>query len=149
LDPHIDVVSFRRRVPDHCPAKVCAGLPDIDDGYVHGAERKLMPVILAKNFGHEEIFDVLCKPLANDFRSEVSTIGFRAADNRPRLGSLPKSFELSEISLKVPSNLLGAFYEAGNICAAFSSAEALPEADKLTRDLRASLKGRACKIDVV
>jgi hypothetical protein len=33
-------------------------------------------VILAKNFGREELFDVLCKLLANDFRSEVSTIGF-------------------------------------------------------------------------
>jgi hypothetical protein len=89
-----------------------------------------MPMILAKNFGREELFDVLCKPLANDFRSEVSTIGFRAADYRARLGSLPKSFELSEMSLKVPSNSLGAFYEAGNICTAFYSAEALPEADK-------------------
>jgi hypothetical protein len=43
LDAHIDVVSFRRRIPKHCPAKVCAGLANIDDGYVHGAERKLMP----------------------------------------------------------------------------------------------------------
>ena len=56
----------------------------------------------------------------------------RAADYRARLGLLPKSFELSEISLKVPSNSLGAFYKAGNICAAFYSAEALPEAPKLT-----------------
>ena len=43
LDAHIDVVSFHRPVPNHCPTKICAGLPDIDDGYVHDAERKLMP----------------------------------------------------------------------------------------------------------
>lgn len=43
----------------------------------------------------------------------------RAVDCRARLGSLAKPLELSEISLKVPSNSLGAFYEAGNICAAF------------------------------
>jgi 5-methylcytosine-specific restriction enzyme MrcB-like protein len=66
-----------------------------------------------------------------------------------RLGSLPESFELSEISLKVPSNSLGAFYEAGNICTAFYSAEALAEADKLTQDLQACSKGPACEIDAV
>jgi len=54
-------------------------------------------------------------------------------------GSLPKPFELSEISLKVPSNSLGAFYEAGNICAAFYSAEALPEAARLVQNLRGCL----------
>jgi hypothetical protein len=43
LDAHIDVVSFRRRVSNHCPTKICPGLPDIDDSYVHGAEMKLMP----------------------------------------------------------------------------------------------------------
>jgi hypothetical protein len=79
LDAHIDVISFSRRVPNHCPTKICAGLPDIDDGYVHGAERKTDAVILAKNFGREELFDVLYKPLANDFRSEVSTIGLENA----------------------------------------------------------------------
>jgi 5-methylcytosine-specific restriction protein A len=63
----------------------------------------------------------------------------RAADYRARLGSLPKSFQLSEISLNVPSNSLGAFYEAGNICAAFYSAEALPETAVLVQDLRACL----------
>jgi hypothetical protein len=36
-------------------------------------------VILAKNFGREEFFDVLYKPLANDLRSEVSTIGLENA----------------------------------------------------------------------
>ena len=54
-------------------------------------------------------------------------------------GSLPKPFELSEISLKGPSNSLGAFYEAGNICAAFYSAEALPEAARLVQNLRGCL----------
>jgi hypothetical protein len=58
----------------------------------------------------------------------------RAADYRSRLGLLPKSFELSEISLKVPSNSLGAFYEAGNICAALYS-EALPEGANLTQGI--------------
>jgi hypothetical protein len=56
LDAHIDVISFSLRFPNHCPTKICAGLPDIDDGYVHGAERKLMSVILAKNFGRVESY---------------------------------------------------------------------------------------------
>ena len=68
----------------------------------------------------------------------------RAADYRARLGSLPKSFEPSKISLNVPSNSLGAFYEAGNICAAFYSAEALPEAPKLTQDLQARYCQKLC-----
>jgi hypothetical protein len=33
----IDAISFSCRVPNHCPAKLCAGLGNIDDGYVHGA----------------------------------------------------------------------------------------------------------------
>jgi 5-methylcytosine-specific restriction protein A len=63
----------------------------------------------------------------------------RAADHRARLGSLPRSFELSEISLNVPSNSLGAFYEAGNICAAFYSPGALPEEALFIQDLRMCL----------
>jgi hypothetical protein len=67
LNVQIDVVPFRRRVPNHCLTKICAGLPDIDDGYGSWRGEETDAVILAKNLGHEELFDVLCKLLANDF----------------------------------------------------------------------------------
>ena len=40
FDAHIDVISFSRRVPNHCPTEICPGLANIDDGYIHGARRR-------------------------------------------------------------------------------------------------------------
>lgn len=59
----------------------------------------------------------------------------RAADYRAQIGPLPANFPDSEIDLRSGSSNLASFYEPGNICACFYSAEALPTEDKLIGDL--------------
>lgn len=60
----------------------------------------------------------------------------RAADYRAQIGPFPARFPESEIHLRSGQSNLASFYESGNICARFYSAEALPLEDELITDLR-------------
>lgn len=60
----------------------------------------------------------------------------RAADYRAQIGSLPTRLPETEIDLRSGQSNLASFYEPGNICARFYSAEALPTEDELIADLR-------------
>ncbi|MBH0177824.1 MAG: DUF3578 domain-containing protein [Nitrospira sp.] len=63
----------------------------------------------------------------------------RAADYRAQIGPLPAKFPETEIDLRSGPSNLASFYEAGNICARFYPAEALPSEYELNADLRALL----------
>lgn len=60
----------------------------------------------------------------------------RAADYRAQIGPLPAKFPEVEIDLRSGASNLASFYEPGNICARFYSAETLPTEDELIADLR-------------
>jgi len=53
--------------------------------------------------------------------------------------SVAESFWIFRVRLKVPPSSLGAYYEAGNICAAFYAADALLDEDSLVQDLQTCL----------
>lgn len=59
----------------------------------------------------------------------------RAADYRAQIGPSPAKFHETEIDLRSGPSNLASFYEPGNICARFYSADALPTEDEFIADL--------------
>jgi 5-methylcytosine-specific restriction protein A len=81
------------------------------------------------------------EPRAKYHSNVKDALRARAADFRARIGEIPKEFPEKVIDLRTPSgSSYASDYEAGNICAKFYDAAAVPDDEVLIQDLAVILR---------